>query len=114
MIKRLFYLLSAFLISIVLQIVSRADLIIGIAILCILFFLLVPFATFFYARVLIQKEKNKWLQSLICPVTLMLSYMILYFWERETYIYSLILLAWGEIWSLLGLIRLKHKNVDKQ
>lgn len=114
MIARISYLISVFLISIILQHLAKLDLIIGIAILGILFFLLVPFATFFYTRRFVSNGKIKWLRSLVCPVTMMMSYLIWYFWEAETYLFALILLVWGELWSLLGLIRRKDNKMDKE
>ena len=46
-------------------------------------------------------------------MTFALSYVSLLFMEDETYLYALVIFAWCELWSLIGLIKPKKDNEEK-
>ena len=118
--KKLLYLFSVFFISIFVQVIffqilafyNLVNLITWITIMILLFLVLFPLAAFFYSKAFIPRNNKKWLKSVICPAVLALSYLILYFREDETYGIALILFAWCEIWSLIGM-KGSQKNKNK-
>jgi glucan phosphoethanolaminetransferase (alkaline phosphatase superfamily) len=111
MVKSLAYLLSIFFISVFFQLVLwRTGLFMGLTLLLILFIILMPLASFFYSKSFIARNNKKWLKSVICPIVLAISYLVLYFREDETYVFALILFVWCEIWSLIGLRGLKSSK----
>jgi len=110
--KKSGYLILIFLISIVMQVIMvLQDLVLAIATMIVIFVNIFPFISFFYSKLLISNGHNRLLLSLLCPATLTLSYVALFFdGDEAKYLYSLILFAWCELWSLLGLIKRKHKT----
>ena len=76
----------------------------------VIMFNLMPYGTFFYAKIFVSNDKNKvikGLDSLVCPAVMMLSYSILFnFDNSDAYIFAGIIFVWYGIWSLLGLLKL--------
>ncbi len=75
--------------------------VIGIPVMCIV-----------YAKRCLSAQRFRFLFTLYQSVLFVLPYQILFFKENETVIYSFILFAWCEIWSLMGLIRWKREKAD--
>jgi hypothetical protein len=108
--KKIAYLFSIFFISVFFQLVLwKAGLIMGVISLLTLFIILMPLASFLYSKKFIPKNKDKWFKSLVCPLVLAMSYFVLYLREDETYVFALVLFAWCEIWSLIGLRETKDE-----
>lgn len=84
----------------------------GIIPLGILFFVFIPFTTFFYTSILLDKDDDKAKQSLLCPGILAISSLVSCLINISGVQFALIVLAWGLIWSLVGLIRPKQKKVE--
>jgi hypothetical protein len=114
-IKIILYLFVTYFISALLQRIAFSnsiDIFVGYAILLILFFVLFPLASFFYSKIFISKSVNKWLRLVICPIFLVMSYVFSFLGnnsfsipDNKTFLISLTLFVWCEIWSLIGINR---------
>ena len=89
------------------------DLIWGIAILCIGFFVVHPLLSFTYSKILISNGHYRLLQSCLYPITSTLVYVISFKNGFPNFLYPIILFAWCELWSLLGLIKRKKDKEEK-
>ncbi|MBE7064188.1 MAG: hypothetical protein E7384_00005 [Ruminococcaceae bacterium] len=73
---------------------------------------LIPIYCFIYGKKVLLKEKRKFIFTLYNSAVITLFYLLPKCTEGETYIYSLILFAWCESWSLIPLLKFK-KNTRK-
>ena len=111
--KKVGFLVLILLTSVIMQFLAMQDLILGISIILIWFFAVYPSVSFAYSKKFISNGRYRLLQSILCPVTFALSYVSFFFMEGETYLYTLVIFAWCELWSLLGLIKQKKDNKKK-
>ena len=88
-------------------------LLLAVAIILIGFFIVYPSISFVYSKKLLSNGKHRILQSILCPIAFVLSYVSLLFMEDETYLYALVIFVWCELWSLLGLIKRKKGKEEK-
>ena len=112
--KSLLYLCAAFLVSIYLQNLmfsDSLDISFAYTIIIMLFFILFPLASFFYSKKFIPKNTKKLFKSVICPAVLATSYLIACYRVNATYLITLVLFVWCEIWSLIGL-KAKKSGTD--
>ena len=69
-----------------------------------------PIYCFTYGKKVLLNEKRKLLFSLYNSAIITLSYLLPLCMEGETYIYSLILFGWCELWTALPLIEFKKRT----
>ncbi len=90
----------------------------GIAILLFALILIIgvflPIYCFTYGKKVLLNEKRKLLFTLYNSTIITLCYLLPLCMEGETYIYSLILFGWCELWTALPLIKSKKqtKNIN--
>ena len=114
--KKLVYLSLTSMLAAILQhlaLLDLLDLIWGIAILCIGFFVVHPLLSFTYSKILISNGHYRLLQSCLYPITSTLVYVISFKNGFPNFLYPIILFAWCELWSLLGLIKRKKDKEEK-
>ena len=116
-IKKICYLVLILSLSVIIHFftffVLAQDLLLVVAIILIGFFIVYPSISFVYSKKLLSNGKHRILQSILCPTAFTLSYVSLLFMEDETYLYALVVFAWCELWSLLGLIKRKKDKEEK-
>jgi hypothetical protein len=105
-------LILIFLTSVITQIalMLQRNIFLIILVMVVGFVFICPLVSFLFSKKLISNGSKKLLLSVLCPLTVTLSYLVFYFMEGETYLLAGILFAWCELWSLLGLIRIKKKE----
>ena len=109
-IKKILYLFVIFFISSFFQSLAfskSVDSFWGSIILLLLYFVLFPVASFYYSKVFVSTNEKKWIMSVICPVFLVISFNF-GFPKNETFVLSLALFVWCEVWSLIGLNQSVH------
>ena len=82
----------------------------GIIFYCLI---IVPAMCLVYSKRCLSGERFRVLFTLYQSLLISLPYLILFFKDNETFLYSLILFVWCELWSLLGLIKFKRKIKNK-
>ena len=70
--------------------------------------IIVPAMCLFYAKRCLQGQRFRFLFTLYPSAMIALPYVILFSMGCETIVYSGILFVWSELWSLLGLLKLKR------
>ena len=86
-----------------------------VALFCIILccIIVMPTVCFMYSRYCLLDQKYRFLFTLYQSFLITLPYLILFFEDNETFLYSFILFVWCELWSLIGLIKFKRKNQNK-
>ena len=69
-----------------------------------------PIYCFLYGKKVLLNEKRKLLFTLYNSAIITLCYLFPLYMEDETYIYSLILFGWCELWTAMPLIKSKKQN----
>ena len=82
----------------------------GIIFYCLI---IVPAMCLVYSKRCLSGERFRVLFTFYQSLLISLPYLILFFKDNETFLYSLILFVWCELWSLLGLIKFKRKIKNK-
>ena len=82
----------------------------GIIFYCLI---IVPAMCLVYSKRCLSGERFRVLFTLYQSLLISLPYLILFFRDNETFLYSFILFVWCELWSLLGLIKFKRKIKNK-
>lgn len=82
----------------------------GIIFYCLI---IVPAICLVYSKRYLSGERFSFLFTLYQSLFISLPYLILFFKDNETFLYSSILFVWCELWSLLGLIKFKRKIKNK-
>jgi hypothetical protein len=85
--------------------------IIGFAILPVYLFIVHPLVSFLFSKKLIANGRYRFLQSVLCPAVFVLAYVIAFENGFPEFLYPIILFAWCELWSLLGVARKKASDV---
>ena len=75
--------------------------------------IIVPAMCLVYSKRCLSGERFRVLFTLYQSLLISLPYLILFIKDNETFLYSLILFVWCELWSLLGLIKFKRKIKNK-
>ena len=75
--------------------------------------IIVPAMCLVYSKRCLSGERFRVLFTFYQSLLISLPYLILFFKDNETFLYSLILFVWCELWSLLGLIKFKRKIKNK-
>ncbi len=82
----------------------------GIIFYCLI---IVPAMCLVYSKRCLPGGRFRVLFTLYQSLLISLPYLILFFRDNETFLYSFILFVWCELWSLLGLIKFKRKIKNK-
>ena len=82
----------------------------GIIFYCLI---IVPAMCLVYSKRCLSGERFRVLFTLYQSLLISLPYLILFFKDNETFLYSFILFVWCELWSLLGLVKFKRKIKNK-
>ena len=75
--------------------------------------IIVPAMCLVYSKRCLSGERFRVLFTFYQSLLISLPYLILFIKDNETFLYSLILFVWCELWSLLGLIKFKRKIKNK-
>ena len=84
-----------------------------VIVLCGLIFywvIVVPAMCIVYSKRCLSGQRFRFLFTFYQSFLITFPYLILFFKDNETIVYSFILFAWCEIWGLIGLIRLKREK----
>ena len=71
--------------------------------------IVIPVMCFLYSKRCLSGQKFRFLFTLYQSLLITLPYFILFLKDNETIGYSIGLFAWCELWSLLGLVKFKHR-----
>ena len=82
----------------------------GIIFYCLI---IVPAMCLVYSKRCLSGERFRVLFTFYQSLLISLPYLILFIKDNETFLYSLILFVWCELWSLLGLVKFKRKIKNK-
>ena len=74
---------------------------------------ILPCNCFLYGRKILSKEKRKYLFTFYNSSIITLFYLLSFCMEGETYLYSAILFAWAELWTVLPLL-IPKKKLNKE
>ena len=75
--------------------------------------IIVPAMCLVYSKRCLSGERFRVLFTFYQSLLISVPYLILFIKDNETFLYSLILFVWCELWSLLGLIKFKRKIKNK-
>ena len=83
--------------------------------LILVIFVILPIYCSVYGKKILADEKRKFAFTFYNSTVITLFYLLPLCMEGETYLYSLILFSWSELWALLPLIKSKKrtKNINK-
>ena len=88
-----------------------------VIVLCGLIFycvIVIPTMCIVYSRRYLAGQRFRFLFTLYQSFLITLPYLIWFLKDNETIVYSFILFVWCEIWGLIGLVKLKPHNKDKE
>ena len=88
-----------------------------VIVLCGLIFycvIVIPTMCIVYSRRYLAGQRFRFLFTLYQSFLITLPYLIWFLKDNETIVYSFILFVWCEIWGLIGFVKLKPHNKDKE